>query len=160
MPRLHTEQTLAGRGLVSTPLDAGQRLVCQGANSPRSCVCFTPLACVATGSCETFEGQAKALRADAGRCERAEVGHCGDFTFIELDGELGGLRLRWFERTGRLVGERNSTHFPAYCGGEAMTAYAGEVPDCAEAVRDEVLCGQPSKAVRSPLEDLLVRTKR
>jgi hypothetical protein len=154
---------LVALGATVTPVSEGKRLVC-GAGA-RNCVCLEPLPCEAAGDCISFEDNVAAFRAalakgQGGRrveCERADVGGCGGFRYLRFEGDIERREVRWFDRSGKLVGQRNRADHQAYCGGRARLRFQGRIPRCPSTTRQEVLCGKAEQPLASPLDEVLQR---
>jgi hypothetical protein len=161
-----SDAELTALGVRVVALEGGSRLVCGGPAEDTGCVCLEPLPCEASGDCVTFDASVRAFReavtaGQEGRkvqCNRAEIGRCGPFRFFDFEGDIERHEIRWFDETGRLVAQRNWTDYPAYCGGKARVGFHGRVPRCASPSREETICGEPSLGVRTPVEDLLLRS--
>ncbi len=123
-------------------------------------VCLKPLPCAKTGECislkENLAVFRKALQSGQERkvsCERAEVGRCGEYRYFLFEGDIHRYEVRWFDASGKLVGQRNTTDDWAYCGG-ALHAYWGQVPYCTSTVVEQILCGRRGTPVSPPLRDM------
>lgn len=88
-------------------------------------------------------------------CRRGETGRCGAFRYFNFDGDVERHEIRWFDSTGKLVGQRNSTDYAEYCGGKARIRYQGRVPKCDSMEREEVICGSAEYPLPRPIEDVL-----
>jgi hypothetical protein len=152
---------LAAQGITITTVGDGETLACQHG----ACVCLTELRC--KGECITLarnlEGFEQALRGNAdGRevnCELADTGKLCDISYFRFEGDIYRLEDRYFDATGHLVGQRNSTDYNQYCGGKAHVRFMGAVPDCRERARDvRLLCTDHRRAVTplgNPMERLM-----
>lgn len=161
---LHSHEALlaqlAGRGYTITKLDGGDALACD-ANG--GCICLTELHC--NGECITLDHNLavfrEALARTEGRtvtCELADTGKLCDTSFFRFEGDIYRLEYRYFDASGRLVGQRNATDYPEYCGGRAMAQFAGSIPDCSDPPRDvRTICSdhEHDHPMPNPLEDLL-----
>jgi hypothetical protein len=131
---------------------------------PSSCVCHEELK--RFGDCITLEENLKVFRAalEPGQlrtvsCARAEVGRCGAYRYFYFQGDIHRYELRFFGADGKLVAQRNTTDYDAYCGG-ASARWQGVVPACNEMKTEELICGKAPRPLVPPLEDLrrLMRT--
>jgi hypothetical protein len=129
---------LAAQGIAITPVGDGEALACRDG----ACVCLAELRC--KGECitlahnlEVFE---RALRGDTDgggvTCEVAGTGKLCDTSYFRFEGDIHRIEDRYFDATGHLVGQRNSTDYNEYCGGKAHVRFMGAVPDCRERARD------------------------
>jgi hypothetical protein len=130
---------LHARGYTVEPLASGETLAC----GRGGCVCLADLAC--DGGCMTAETNlavfAAAHRTGTVACGRAERGKLCDFSFFRFEGDLYRSEQRYFASSGRLVGIREVTEVPHWCGGRARARFTGLVPDCGQAPRDvTVVC--------------------
>lgn len=99
-------------GVVVKPVDERRSMIC--GKDGKFCMCLTPLSCELPGACVSFaeniQGIRDALQRDAGRtvsCDRAKIGHCGKLRYFYFHGDIHRDEMRWFDETGRLVGQRS-----------------------------------------------------
>jgi hypothetical protein len=158
----HALSELEQGGIAVERLDENEWLLCNPQRD--TCLCLEPLACRERGDCITLEENLRVFRKELAKsadrqviCERAETGHCGDFRYFLFEGGIHRYELRWFDAAGKLVGQRNTTDYPEYCGGQALASYRGYVPKCEKVVSDELLCGEAKRPLSTPLEDFRAR---
>jgi hypothetical protein len=153
---------LEALGVEVKALDAQRTLLCGGGAQGR-CVCLESLECDRAHGCLSFDENIAAFeRALAGKnpgrtvfCEVAEVGRCGDFSYFDFRGDIHRHEMRWFNRSGRLIAQRNWTDYPAYCDGRSNARWLGTIPYCSPISRDRILCGAPSRDKQPPIDDLM-----
>ncbi len=155
-------QRLTTAGYQLTPLDGGETLACN--QKTGACICLTELRC--EGDCITLENNLEVFRQALARgpddrmvtCELADTGKQCDTSYFRFEGDIYRLEYRYFDSTGRLVGQRNATDYPEYCNGRAIAEFAGAIPDCREPARDvKTICSDHSHehAMGNPMDDLL-----
>ncbi len=151
-------------GAKSETLADGRTVIC-GADS-RDCVCLEPAPCADDGSCPQLASTLAALREALARkgdgavsCGHAELGRCGEYSYLDFNGDNQRHEVRWFDATGRQTGIREWTDYTAWCGGKARARFVGHVPRCDTPVRDELLCGDATASTANPLEDLRNRIR-
>jgi hypothetical protein len=88
------------------------------------------------------------------------VGTCGPFRYFDFEGDVDRHELRWFDAAGRLVGQRNQTDHPAYCGGKTRKMLLGRVPRCEVMTRQTILCGKTESPLATVLDEVLLRPPR
>jgi hypothetical protein len=154
---LYSAKELEAAGLQFDQVERVSWTACDG----HRCACFEPQICTLPEDCLSLERNLdqfrKALAEPNQRtvsCVRAEVGRCGEFRYFYFAGDIDRYEQRWFDASGKLVGQRNWTDYPAYCGRRTNTAYSGFLPKCAEMKQEELLCGEAKQPLRPPLEDL------
>jgi hypothetical protein len=161
----YADEDLVALGATITALGDGQRQIC-GAGA-RNCVCLEPLPCEAAGDCITFKDNVDAFRAAVAAkdakskrrvdCLRAETGQCGGFRYFAFEGDIERREVRWFDGTGRLVGQRNRADHTEYCGGRTRLRFQGRVPRCSPVARQELLCGKAEQPLANPVDEVLQR---
>ena len=155
----YTTEELGHLGLRVASAGEGETLVC-GSEADSQCLCLMPLDCEA-GGCMGFSENVAAFRAALShpapgskvQCDKAAIGDCGTFKYFDFQGDLYRREVRWFDGSGALVGQRDVTDYPAYCGKQTRARFIGRIPKCANAASRELLCGEPPTAM-SPLDDL------
>lgn len=160
----YVREQLKELGLREVKIDAENVLLCGGTDES-ACVCLEELPCAAAGTCANYEQNLAILREALAKpvdgrtvsCERAETGRCDGFRYLDFSGDIDRHEMRWFDASGALVGQRNWTDYPAYCGGRSRTRFQGRVPRCAAAARDELICGEAGGTVFTPADDLARR---
>ncbi len=142
-------------------LNKQQSLLCSN-NSDLDCVCLEPLPCTDTGNCISLKENVNAFRTALNtkqedrtiQCDRGEVGRCDDFQYFLFNGDMHRRELRWFNHSGELVAQRNSTDYKAYCEGKARTRFMGKIPKCTSSVQKELICGKAETELSNAVEDL------
>lgn len=163
-PHFHDDAELAALGARIVALENGESLVCPGAGDA-NCICRQSLPCEATKNCMVFDGNVQVFRKTLkkpgkGRtltCDRAEIGKCGAYRYFNFDGDIGRHERRWFDDTGRLVAQRNSSDHDAYCKGRARKMLYGRIPRCETMVSDELICGKAEGPLPTIMDELLQR---
>lgn len=150
-----------------TPTIEGYTFLCGGEPTRRGCVCRRPLPCAAEGDCITLEENLRVFREAISpanerrvRCERAEVGRCGDFRYFYFQGDTHRYEMRYFDARGVLVAQRNATDYPEYCNHSTDVRWMGRVPRCDRLEREELICGEADRPLRVPVEDLRAYGRR
>jgi hypothetical protein len=117
-------------------------------------MCFEALDGCTSGSCPTFSNHLASFRRQlAGldgrvvRCDRAEVGTCGDYRYFSFEGDVHRYETLWFDSTEQLVAVDSSTDYRAYCNGTTLMTLRGELPTCDDVVRQELICGSGESPV-------------
>ncbi len=163
----YSREQLKELGLREVKVDAENVLLCGGTDES-ACVCLEELPCAAAGSCTNYDQNLAILREALAKpadgrsvsCERAETGRCDGFRYLDFSGDIDRHEMRWFDASGALVGQRNWTDYPAYCGGRARARFQGRVPRCTSPARQELICGEAGETVLAPAEDLTRRAGR
>jgi hypothetical protein len=163
-PPYFEERELRALAAQVKALKKDQLLVC-GEAGGKNCVCLESLPCQSQGNCPTLQANVDAFRQAVttktkGRsvdCRRAEIGECGGFRYFDFEGDVARREMRWFDGSGRLVAQRNSTDYEEYCGGKSRTRFQGKVPRCEPLKRTELLCGTAEGDLPLPIEDVLKR---
>lgn len=151
---------LEARGAKVTHLADGQTLVCP---QHAHCVCLTELHC--DGECITLAKNLdifqRALRGEGKgsvSCEIADTGKLCDTSYFRFEGDIYRWEDRYFDASGHLIGQRNGTDYPEYCGGKAGTRIMGAVPDCKSPARDvKRICNDDENANAPPLGNPMER---
>ena len=153
-------------GLDATvPTSRAYDFLCRGEDRAERCICRSELPCTEADPCIDFERNLEVFREALGaagggvHCERAETGHCGSFHYFYFRGGIYRDEMRWFDASGALVAQRNLTDYNAYCNGTAAARWMGYVPRCAKVERDELICGEASVELPTPLGDLRDHTR-
>jgi hypothetical protein len=160
----YSREQLGAMGLREVKVDAESVLLCGGADES-ACVCLEPLPCAAAGTCANYDQNLAILREALAKpadgrtvsCQRSETGRCEGFRYLDFSGDIDRHEMRWFDASGALVGQRNWTDYPEYCGGRARTRFQGRVPRCASPAREELICGEAGGTVFAPADDLARR---
>ncbi|NOX43547.1 MAG: hypothetical protein GXP19_07420, partial [Gammaproteobacteria bacterium] len=157
----YSETELSDLGFRTVKLDEQRSLLCSN-DSDLDCVCLEPLPCTTAGNCISFKENVGAFRTALNQkqqgltvqCGRGETGQCGNFKYVLFNGDIHRRELRWFNNSGELVAQRNSTDYKAYCDGKARTQFMGKISKCASSVRKELICGKAETELPNAIEGL------
>ena len=157
----YSQSEIHSLGFRIVKLDDQRSLLCSNV-SDQDCVCLESLPCIETGNCIGLKQNVDAFRNALNQkqegwsvdCRRSEVGRCGNFQYFLFDGDINRRELRWFDQSGHLVAQRNSTDHNEYCDGKARTRFMGKIPKCETTVREELVCGKAETNLANAIEDL------
>lgn len=144
---------LAAHGFTITPVESGESLAC---NARGACVCLSELACgndciTLAHNLEVFEAARRGEDERSVTCELADTGKLCDTSYFRFEGDIYRWEDRYYDASGRLIGQKNATDDDEYCGGKTNVRFMGAVPDCREHARDVHLICSDGHTDRTPL---------